>query len=175
MYFARALGTARSGNTASAQKEVAKLQSVRDALAEAKQHYWAEQVEIQRQAAAAWLAHAEGQNEKALTLMRSAADLEDATEKDPVTPGPIVPARVLLGELLVELKQPAAALSEFERSLKASPNRFNGLSGAALAAQQAGDSEKAHTYYAQLVSLCDQASGTRRELAEARAFLTQRQ
>jgi hypothetical protein len=175
IYFARALGAVRSGNTVSAQKDIEKLQSLRDTLAEEKQTYWAGQVEIQRRAAAAWLAYAEGQHEQALVLMRSAAELEDATEKHPVTPGPILPARELLGELLLALKHPAQALSEFETSLSASPNRFNGLSGAAQAAQQAGDVEKAHTYYARLVSLGEQAGGSRRELAEARAFLTQRQ
>src|SRR5581483_6990201 len=173
VYFARALGAARSGNTANAKKDVEKLQSLGDTLAAAKQSYWADQVEVQRRAAAAWLAHAEGKNEEAVTIMRSAADLEDATEKHPVTPGPIVPARELLGELLLELKEPTQALSAFETSLHASPNRFNGLSGAARAAQLAGDTEKARSYYAQLVSLCDRGDGARPELAEARTFLAQ--
>jgi hypothetical protein len=175
VYFARALGAAHSGDTASAQKEVEKLQSLRDMLAEAKQSYWAEQVEIQRRAAAAWLAYAEGQNEQALVLMRSAADLEDATEKDPVTPGPILPARELLGDLLLELKQPTQALREFEASLGASPNRFNGLSGAARAAQQAGDAEKARSYYAKLVALSEHGDTARAELTEAQTFLANRQ
>ena len=175
VYFARALGAARSGNTANAQKEVEKLQSLHDTLTEAKQSYWAEQVEIQRRAAAAWLAYAEGKNEGALQLMRSAADLEDATEKHPVTPGPIVPARELLGELLLELKQPTQAVREFEASLSASPNRFNGLSGAARAAQHAGDTEKARSYYAKLVSLSDHGDSTRVELTDARTFLANRQ
>ena len=175
VYFARALGAARSGNTANAQKEVEKLQSLHDTLTEAKQSYWAEQVEIQRRAVAAWLAYAEGKNEGALQLMRSAADLEDATEKHPVTPGPIVPARELLGELLLELKQPTQALREFEASLSASPNRFNGLSGAARAAQRAGDTEKARSYYAKLVSLSDHGDSTRVELTDARTFLAHRQ
>jgi hypothetical protein len=174
IYFARALGAARSRNTTSAPKDIEKLQSLRDLLAEERQSYWAEQVEIQRRAAAAWLAYAEGKHEEALALMRSAADHEDATEKHPVTPGPILPARELSGELLLELKHPAQALSEFETSLSASPNRFNGLSGAAQAAQLAGDAEKARTYYARLVSLGEQAGGSRHELAAARAFLTQR-
>ena len=100
VYFARALGAARSGNTASARKEVEQLQSLRNTLAEAKQSYWADQVEVQWRAAAAWLAQAEGKSEGALQLMRSAAELEDATEKHPVTPGPILPARELLGDLL---------------------------------------------------------------------------
>ena len=141
----------------------------------AAQSYWADEVEIQRRAAAAWLARAEGKNEEALTLMRSAADLEDATEKHPVTPGPIVPACELLGDLLLELREPSQALREFEISLRASPNRFNGLSGAARAAQLAGDPGKARAYYAQLVSLCDHADGARAELAEARMFLAQGQ
>jgi hypothetical protein len=171
VYFARALGAARSGNIVSARKEVEQLQSLRDTLAEAKQSYWAEQVEIQRRAAAAWLAYAEGQHEQAVTLMRSAADLEDATEKHPVTPGPILPARELLGDLLLELKHPAQALGEFEASLRASPNRFHGLSGAARAAQQAGDAEKARRYYAQLVSLSEHGDTARAALTEAQSFL----
>jgi len=175
VYFARALGAARSSNTASAQKEVEQLQSLRDTLAEAKQSYWADQVEVQRRAAAAWLAQAEGKSEEALQLMRSAADLEDATEKHPVTPGSVVPARELLGDLLLELKQPAQALSEFEASLRASPNRFNGLSGAARAAQLAGDTEKARSYYAKLVSLSEHGDSARAELTEAQTFLANRQ
>jgi hypothetical protein len=175
VYFARALGAARSGNTASARKEVEQLQSLRDTLAEAKQSYWADQVEVQRRAAAAWLAYADGQNEQAIALMRSAAELEDATEKHPVTPGPIVPARELLGELLLELKQPAQALREFETSLRASPNRFHGLSGAARAAQHAGDAEKARGYYAKLVSLSEHGDTARAELTEAQTFLAHRQ
>lgn len=175
VYFARALGAARSGNIASARKEVEQLQSLRDTLAEAKQNYWADQVEVQRRAAAAWLAQAEGKSEESLQLMRSAAELEDATEKHPVTPGPILPARELLGDLLLELKQPAQALREFEASLSASPNRFNGLSGAARAAQHAGDAEKARGYYARLVSLSEHGDTARAELTEARTFLAHRQ
>jgi hypothetical protein len=175
LYFARAIGAVRKGDIASARKDVEKLQSLHDMLVETQQSYWADQVEIQRRAAAAWLAHADGKNEEALTLMRSAAELEGATEKHPVTPGPIVPARELLGDLLLELNEPGQALQEFETSLHASPNRFNGLSGAARAAQLAGNEEKAHVYYTQLVSLCDHADSARTELAEARMFLAKRQ
>jgi Tfp pilus assembly protein PilF len=107
--------------------------------------------------------------------MRSAAELEDATEKHPVTPGPILPARELLGDMFLELKQPAQALREFEASLSASPNRFNGLSGAARAARQAGDAEKARSYYAKLVSLSEHGDTARAELTEARTFLANRQ
>ena len=175
LYFARALGAARAGDGASARQEVEKLQSLHDTLVKAAQSYWADEVDIQRRAAAAWLARAEGKNQEAVTLMRSAAELEDATEKHPVTPGPILPARELLGDLLLELNEPGQALQEFEISLRASPNRFNGLSGAARAAQLAGDPEKARTYYAQLVSLCGNADSTRTELAEARTFLAKGQ
>jgi hypothetical protein len=171
IYFARAVGSSRSGDTASANKEIDHLRSIQKSLADAKETYWATQVEIERRAAAAWLAHAEGKQEEALQLMRSAADLEDSTEKNPVTPGPIVPARELLGDLLLELREPQQALKEFEASLLVSPNRFNGLYGAARAAELAGDREKARAFYAQLTALGANSDGTRPELRAAKAFL----
>ena len=103
--------------------------------------------------------------------MRAAAELDDATEKHPVTPGAILPAREQLGELLLELKQPVAALQEFETSLRSAPNRFNGLYGAARAAKLAADRKRAKTYYAKLVALCRQADSIRPEIKEAKAFL----
>jgi hypothetical protein len=110
--------------------------------------------------------------------MREAADLDDVTDKHPVTPGAILPAREQLGELLLELKQPKAALQEFETSLRSAPNRFNGLYGAAraarLAADQsmlAADKNKAKTYYAKLIALCRQSDTVRPEIEEAKAFL----
>lgn len=171
LHFARALGAARSGNPGRAREEVEKLQVLRDALIGAKKNYWGDQVEIQRRAAAAWLAHAEGRNNEARKLMRSAAELEDSTEKDNVTPGPIVPSHELLGDLLLDLDEPAQALSEFETSLRGSPNRFNGLYGAARAAEGMGDREKAQSFYAQLAAICQQADGERPELQRAKAFL----
>src|SRR5262249_20184101 len=121
--FARALGAARSGDPAQARAEIQKLEGYRGALIAAKQTYWADQVDVQQRAAAAWVARAEGKKDEALKLMRAAADLEDSTEKHPVTPGPVVPARELLGEMLLELNQPAQALVEFEASLVREPNR----------------------------------------------------
>src|SRR5438132_9957139 len=171
IYFARALGAARSGDTAGANRDIERLMSIQKLLAEAKENYWATQVEIQRRAAAGWLAHAEGQNEEALKLMRSAADLEDSTEKHPVTPGAIVPARELLGDLLLELNKPREALKEFEASLVVSPNRFNGLYGAARAAELSGDREKAKSFYSQLATLGERSDGSRPELAAAKVFL----
>jgi predicted Zn-dependent protease len=170
--FARAIGAARTGDAAAARQEVEKLADIRQALVEVKGGYdWAKQVDIKRQVASGWLAHAEGKAEEALRLMRAAADLDDATEKHPVTPGSILPAREQLAELLLELKQPAAALREFETSFRSTPNRFNGLYGAARAAALAGDGKRAEGFYKQLVALCRHADADRPELREAKAFL----
>lgn len=174
VYFGRALGAARSGNVASARKDLERLVAIHSALAEAKDVYWASQVEIQRRAAAAWLAAAEGKKEEALSLMRSAAELEDSTEKHPVTPGPVIPARELLGDMLLEMKQPDEALREFEASLRSSPNRFNGLFGAARAAELAGDRKLAGTYYGKLVALSAHADSVRPELKQAKEFVARR-
>jgi tetratricopeptide (TPR) repeat protein len=172
IHFARAVGAARTGDAAAARQEVEKLAAIRQALVEVRGGYdWAKQVEIERQVASAWLAHAEGRQEESLRLMRAAAELDDATEKHPVTPGAILPAREQLGELLLELKQPAAALREFEAALRGAPNRFNGLYGAARAAELAADRRRAKTYYAKLVELSRQADGNRPEIEEAKAFL----
>src|ERR1044072_2010502 len=124
-YFARAIGAARNGDTPAARKEVEKLTLIQKALADAKEIYWANQVEIQRRAAAAWLAKSEARNEEALKLMRSAAELEDSTEKHPVTPGAVIPARELLADMLAELNQYELAIREYESSQRNSPNRFN--------------------------------------------------
>jgi tetratricopeptide (TPR) repeat protein len=170
--FARAIGLARIGDPASARQEVQELADIRQAIVEVKGDYdWAKQVEIKRQIAAAWLAHAEGKHEESLSLMRAAAELDDATEKHPVTPGTLLPAREQLGELLLELKQPAAALQEFETSLRIAPNRFNGLYGAARAANLAADRKRAKTYYGKLVAQCRQADSLRAEIVEAQKFL----
>jgi tetratricopeptide (TPR) repeat protein len=172
IHFARAIGAARTGDPAAARREVEILSAIRDELIVARGDYdWAKQVEIERQVASAWLAHAEGHADNALQLMRAAADLDDATEKHPVTPGAILPAREQLGELLLELKQPPAALQEFETSLAQAPNRFNGLYGAARAARLAADQKRAKIYYARLVAICRQADSIRPEITEAKAFL----
>jgi tetratricopeptide (TPR) repeat protein len=172
-HFARAMGSARSGNVASSRKDIEKLESLQNSLVKAKDSYWAKQVDIQRRVASAWYLRAEDKNEEALQLMQSAADLEDSTDKHPVTPAPIQPARELLGEMLLELGSPAQALKEFEVSHRVEPNRFRGLYGAAKAAQQSGDREKARHYYAKLISLCERADADRPELKEAKAFLSE--
>lgn len=169
--FARSIGASRSGNTAAAAKDVDRLTTIQKSLAEAKQDYWATQVEVQRLGAAAWLAHAEGKGEEALKLMRAAADLEDTTEKHPVTPGAVLPARELLGELLIELNEPRQALTELEASLANLPNRFNGLYSAARAAEMSGDRTKAASFYAKLTTLGERGDGARPELQAAKKFL----
>jgi len=167
IYFARAVGAARTGQPARARADVEKLTALRDAI---KDPYWAEQVEIQRRVAAAWTAHAEGRNEEALTLARSAAVTEDGTEKHNITPGPIATAREELGDLLVDLGQPGDAVREYEASLKRAPNRFKSIAGVARAAELAGDRDKATIYYAKLVVLARAADGERPELTQAKAF-----
>ena len=174
IYFARAMGAARSGDTSAARKDIEKLAAIQQALTRAKDVYWADQVEIQRRGAAAWLALAGGDRDKALEMMRAAAELEDSTEKHPVTPGVIIPARELLGDLLIELNQPDQALREFETSLRNAPNRFNGLYGAARAAAASNDRKKAAQYYARLVKLCERADGVRPELEQAKRFLARK-
>ena len=172
IHFARAIGAARSGDPASARQEVEKLTAIQQGLVEVKGGYdWAKQVDIARLVASAWLAHAEGNHEESLRLMTSAADLDDATDKHPVTPGAILPAREQLGELLLEMKQPQAALREFETSLLSAPNRFNGLYGAARAARLASDQTRAKTYYGKLVAVSREAESVRPEIEEAKAFL----
>ena len=168
-HFARALGAARTGDTAIARSAIAELQRIRDELARQNEKYWTEQTEIQIRGASAWLALAQGRKDEALATMREAAKREDATEKSAVTPGPIAPARELLGEMLLELKQPAAALTEFERTLKIEPRRFRSVAGAARAATAAGNRAAARTYYAQLVKIAERGDKPgRAELVAAR-------
>ena len=172
LHFARAIGAARSGDTVAAAREVDELAAIRQELVEVKGDYdWAKQVDIQRLLASAWVEYAEGKHDEALKLARSAADLDDATEKHPVTPGSILPAREQLGELLLELKQPAAALQEFETSFQSTPNRFNGLYGAARAARLAGNRKSANVYYRKLLDLARDTDSARPEVAEAKTFL----
>ena len=169
--FTRAVGFARSGNVASARGEVDHLEKLRDSLKAAGNRYWGDEVEIARLEAAAWLARALNKDSDALELLRSAAALEDTTDKHPVTPGPILPAHEQLGDLLLELGKPAEALVEYRAALAASPNRLNGVYGEAKAARLAGDAATARAGYAKLIELCGKADGARDQVAEARAYL----
>ena len=173
-YFARALGAARSGDAAAAEKDAAELARLHKSLQDAKDTYWATEVETQRLAVAGWIALTQGKSDEALKFMRAAADQEDRNEKNIVTPGRVVPARELLGEMLLELKQPALALKEFETSQLREPNRFRGLYGAARAAEAAGERQKAAEYYGKLMAMTKNGDGTRPELARAKTYLAQR-
>jgi tetratricopeptide (TPR) repeat protein len=173
-HFARALGAARSGDVAAAEKDAEQLAVLHKQLEAAKNTYWATEVEVQQLAAAAWIAQAQGKADEAAKLMRAAADLEDRNEKHIVTPGRVVPARELLGEMLLEQKQPAEALKAFEASQAREPNRFRNYAGTARAAEKMGDKVKAREYYARLTELAKKGDGDRPELVRARASLAQR-
>jgi tetratricopeptide (TPR) repeat protein len=170
-HLARALGAAHTGHTATLKASIDALQQITDILKAQQETYWAGQTEIQRREAAAWLALAEGHKDDAVAAMRATAEMEDGTEKSAVTPGPLAPARELLGEMLLQLNRPAEALKEFELTLKKEPNRFRAVHGAATAAALSADRAKARTYYSQLVKICDRGDTPgRTELAEARKF-----
>jgi len=153
VHFARAIGAARTGDLELARDALARITLIGQKLVEQKNSYWADQVEIQRKAAEAWLRFAENKKDKALELMRQAADLESATEKHPVTPGAVMPARELLADLLLEMGRPDEALVEVERSLSVAPNRWNGLFLASRAAELGGKREKVSEYEGKIASL----------------------
>ena len=173
-HFARALGEARSGNPDAAVADAAKLTELRDKLRQANDAYWSEQVDIQWQAATAWMLHARGQHAEALKAMSAAADAEDKTEKSIVTPGPLAPARELYGAMLLARSTPKEALAAFEATLAKEPNRFNAFAGAAKAAEALGDKAKARGYYEKLVALAAGSNADRPELVSARQFLAKR-
>jgi len=173
-YFARALGSARSGDVASAEREASKLKELRATLEKASQSYWAEQVEIQMLGASAWIAHAKGQKDEAVRFMRAAADLEDASEKHIAMENRLYPMRELLGDLLIEQQQPAQALKEYETANESTPNRLRGIYGAAKAAEGARQPDKARTYFTKLVELTKDADTERLEIREAKSFLARR-
>ena len=169
-YFARGLGAAHLKDNAGARSAIASLEQMRDKLSTMKEAYWANQVEIQRREVSAWLAFAEGDSQGALAGLRAAAEQEDGTEKNAVTPGPLTPAHELLGELLLELKRPSEALKEFEATLVKEPRRFRSLYGAAEAAKQAGDRPTAQKYFQELLKVAERGDKPgRQELAEARS------
>jgi tetratricopeptide (TPR) repeat protein len=169
--FARGLGAARHGDVAAAGEEQERLGVLKAAMVAAKQDYWAGQADIQSATIAAWSAMAGGRGAEALDLMRSASGREAATEKHPVMPGPLFPAREQLGEMLIALNKPAQALAEFEASQQVEPNRFRGLYDAAHAAEMAGDGVKARRYYERLVKVAEKGDGQRPELTAARTYL----
>lgn len=169
--FARAIGAARSGDATAAEQDASGLAVLHQKLVDAGNTYWAREVEIQQRAVAGWIAFARKNTDEALKLMREAADLEDRNEKHIVTPGRILPARELLGDMLYEAGQPVLALKEYEASQQREPNRFRGYNGAARAAEAAGDRDKAILNYGKLLTLAKNADTERPELAHARAYV----
>lgn len=179
-HFARALGAARSGKPDAARAEIATLAALRDRLREQKNGYWAEQVDIEAQIATAWALNAEGKKDEALKVLSAAADAEDKTEKHPVTPGPLAPARELYGQMLLEQGNAKEALAAFEGTKAKEPNRFHGYAGAAMAAEQLGDGATAKANYQKLLALTESSGMTlasgdkppvRPEIERARAYL----
>jgi tetratricopeptide (TPR) repeat protein len=136
-----------------------------------KDAYKANQVAIQIKSSEAWIKFAEAKPDEALILMQRAAGMEDSTEKHPVTPCEVIPARELLGDLLMEMKQPEKALMAYELNLNKHPNRFNGLYGAGLAAEQSGNREKAKLYFEKLLSVTNSVASNRDELKHAKEYL----
>ena len=167
-WFARGLGAARLGQAPAASDSATVLQQIRERLLKANENYWAQQVEIQELAVRAWAALAEGKKEEALRQMKSAAELEDGTEKSAVTPGPLAPARELLGEMLLEMNEPAYALEQFEATLTKEPGRFRAFYGAAHAAQLSENRDASQTYFRELLKVCIHADEPGRpEVTEA--------
>jgi hypothetical protein len=173
-YFARAIGAARLGDSLTVKAATDSLQLLRDRLAQVNESYWAEQVEIQRLGASAWLALAEGRKADALEQMRLAAEREDRTEKSAMTPGPLAPARELLGDMLLELHEPAQASMAFEATLAKEPNRFRAVAGAMKATAASGNRAAARKYANQLLKISPRADRPERsELREARRIVRQ--
>jgi tetratricopeptide (TPR) repeat protein len=170
-HFARAIGAARSGKIEAARIDTAKLAELRDKLREAKNSYWAGQVDVQEQIATAWVLAADGKQDEALKVMSAAVDAEDKTEKAPVTPGPLAPARELYGFMLLDRGMAKEALAVFEATMAKEPNRFNGYVGAAKAAQAMGDAAKAKESYGKLVALAAESNSERPTLMAARSFI----
>jgi len=170
--YGHALGRAHIGDRDGARKAIARMQQLRDATKDPKFDYFKSHLDLQMQAASAWVAAAEGKKNEAFDLLRRAADSEDILGKHPVSPGAFVPVREQLGTLLLEMGKPTEAQREFEAALKIYPGRFRGLYGAAQAAEQAGDNEDASRYYTKLAQQTSKAGGSRDELNHVRQFLS---
>lgn len=166
-YWSRAIGAAHTGNLDEARKDVAELESIHEQLLREKKKYSAEAAQQDHDEASAWLAHAEGKNDEALKTLRMIAEKEEAEGDEPLA----MPAREMLAEMLLDMKRPQDALAEYETDLKFNPNRFDGLYGAAHAAELAGKNDKANTYYSQLLQVCAGSTSERPELSHAKQLL----
>jgi predicted Zn-dependent protease len=170
--YGHALGHAHTGDIEGARKAIARMQQLRDATKDPKFDYFKSHLDLQMQAASAWVAASEGKKSDAIEMLRRAADAEDVLGKHPVSPGAFIPIREQLGNLLLESGQSKEAQQEFEAALKIYPGRFRGLYGAAQSAEEAGDKKSAGLYYAKLAAQTSKAGGSRHELNHAREFLS---
>src|SRR5947208_14327253 len=168
MEYSHALGRAHTGDIEGARKAIDRMQQLRDSSTDPRLDYFKRHLDLQIQAASAWVTYSEGKKDEAVNLLRRAADAEDILGKHPVSPGALVPAREQLGDLLLTLNRPKEAQWEFEAALKIYPGRFRGLYGAAQAEEQNGEKEKARHYYAKLIVQTAKADGSRSELAQLR-------
>jgi tetratricopeptide (TPR) repeat protein len=170
-YFARGLGAARRGDTSATRNAVEKLGTLYDLSIKAKENYWAVLVKAQQKTVDAWIAFSIGEKDRGLKIMHEAADLEDSVDKHPVTPGAVLPARELLGDMLMLSGKPNQAIDAYEASLRISPNRYNSLYGAGNAAERAGDLDKAKSYYGSLLQVTMGVESDRPGIMHAKAFL----
>lgn len=173
-HYGRAIGAARSGDQALARREIEALAALQAQVPQTKEYDWSGGLAAQREAAEALLAFAEGKRGESLRALSAAADHEDAVGKSAITPGALLPARELLGDLLLETGAPREALDAYEAALRIAPHRFNSVAGAARAAERSGDALKARAYYMDLARLGEHAETPRPELAQARAYLASR-
>jgi tetratricopeptide (TPR) repeat protein len=170
--YGHALGRAHTGDLDGARKAIARMQQLRDATHDPKFDYFKKHLDLQMQAASAWIAYREGKKDEVIDALRRTAETEDVLGKHPVSPGALVPVREQLGSLFLELRRPAEAQREFEAALRIYPGRFRGLYGAAMAAEQAGDKKNAEVYYAKLAAQTANADNSRDELNHIREFRT---
>lgn len=172
IHFTRLLGAAHLGNIKDANTELAKLNQLKDILSQQKDIYKSGQVAIQIKTGEAWIQFATGKTAEALSVMKLAADMEGGTEKHPVTPGEVLPAKELLGDMLLQVKQYENALLAYKAVLQNSPNRFNSLYGAGVAAEKSKQRQKAFFYFKQLLTIADPLHSDRLELVDARKYLS---
>jgi tetratricopeptide (TPR) repeat protein len=168
--YGHALGRAQTGDLVGARKAIVRMQELRDATKDPKFDYFKNHLDLQMQAASAWVEARDGKKSEAIEKLRQAADAEDILGKHPVSPGAFIPIREQLGNLLLEVGHAKEAQREFEAALKIYPGRFRGLYGAARAAEQSGDKENAGRYYAKLAAQTAQSTGSRDELNHVRKF-----
>ena len=170
-YWARAVGAGHLHDVAVAKDSVQTLDAMLEAVKKGPHPHRADRMRTNHDEAYAWLAFAEGKNDEAVTLLRGAADRQDAEGKGEVE----LPAREMLADMLLELNRPEEALAEYEQSTKIDPNRFNGLAGAAQAAEAAHQNAKAVSYYGQLLKNCDNgAQSDRPELVRAKVLVAKK-